>query len=195
MLPQPEFPVGLLREDEVPPGMTFDPSGAEACDSDRSKETITAARNGFVLKVAFQRYRKDNPAAAEQPSLGHDQSPQTCHRPKILSEVLLCVTISPGMLDQHQQYLEGLLSHFHSYPKLPQFAGTQIHRVGTEQSVVRSCHFHARKSRDGNFGWPKMRLVRNAVKKPTKVHDELLRRLITHPEMNRLPSVPEMFES
>jgi hypothetical protein len=38
----------------------------------------------------------------------------------------------PGAPEQHEQDLEGLFTHLHSEPKLPQLAGTQIDRIRTE---------------------------------------------------------------
>jgi hypothetical protein len=76
----------------------------------------------------------------------------------------------PGPLEQNTQDLEGLFTHLHLYPEFSQLAGTQIHCVGAEQSVVRGRHVLSPKDQEtglltGELGWPIVRLVRMAVKK------------------------------
>src|SRR5208282_2325045 len=50
----------------------------------------------FRSREVFRRYRKGSPAAAGRPSLGHDRSPQTCHRPKALPEALPAPPFPPA---------------------------------------------------------------------------------------------------
>ena len=75
--------------------------------------------------------------------------------------------------EEHAQYLERLLTHFHFGPKLPQFAGAQIKSVRAEQRGSRGGHFHVRKIEGREdlqvrYGRIILRPVRVSVKKPPR---------------------------